>query len=453
MPLSMRRRPALSTVTYRNYLLVILLLIQAYSYVDGWVLGLVLQDIKADLHLSDTQLGFLTGIAFWIFYSCMGIPIARWADRGNRVTIIAVALVAWSVMVSLCAVARSFFQLALIRVGVAVGEAGCVPPAHSLIADYFTRGERPRAVAVYMLGGPVSMIIGYFCGGWLNQLYGWRSTFLFVGIPGVLLSGIARFTLKEPRCEGPSLTGGAERRSCREQLVDKATVKVTLKEVAVTLFGNRTFRHLLMAFSIVSFFVSGITQWQPAFFVRSYGMKTGELGGWFALIYGLGGLIGTYGCGAWASRRAANNERLQLAVVALMTLAFGVFSALVYVPVGRYLAFASMAMAAVGGAAVNGPVFATIQTLVPEHMRATSIAIIYFFCNLIGTGLGPLAVGALSDLLRQWAGEESLRYALLILCPGYLWGGWHLWLASRTVTRDLESSRMAVGPLQGDSGG
>ena len=157
---------------YRNYLLTVLLVILAFNYVDRVALGLLLQDIKVDLDLSDTQLGFLSGIAFALFYSVMGIPIARWADRGNRVMIITVTTALWSVAVALCGLAGSFLQLLLIRIGVAVGEAGCIPPAHSLIADYFTRAERPRAVARYMLGGPLSFVIGYFLAGWLNQLCG-----------------------------------------------------------------------------------------------------------------------------------------------------------------------------------------------------------------------------------------------------------------------------------------
>jgi MFS family permease len=139
-----------------------------------------------------------------------------------------------------------------------------------------------------------------------------------------------------------------------------------------------------------------------------------------------------------AARYAANNERRQLKAMALVICGFGLFSALIYLATNRYVAFGLMGLAAVGGAAVNGPVFATIQTLVPARMRATSIALIYLVANLIGTGLGPLAAGALSDALRPWAGEESLRYALLALSPGYAWAAWHLWQASESVTRDVQ---------------
>jgi MFS family permease len=430
---------------YKNYLLGVLLVILTFNYVDRQALGLVLQNIKTDLDLTDTQLGFLSGIAFALFYSLMGIPIARWADRGNRVTIIALTAAVWSVMVFLCGTATSFLQLMLIRVGVATGEAGCVPPAHSLIADYFARAERPRAVAIYMLGGSLSMLIGYFLAGWLNEFYGWRMTFTLLSLPGLVLAAVAWLTLQEPRrgklamaratplAAAPVAAGGTG-----PEIALASSRRPGLKEAGISLWANETFRHLLFCFSLVSFFGYGILQWQPAFFIRSYRLETGELGTWYAVIYGVGGLLGTYWGGVLASRFAANNERLQLRVMAIVFIAFGFVSVFIYLSPNHYLAFGLIALTTTGGATSNGPLFAAIQTLVPPHMRAVSIAFIYLFANLIGMGLGPLVAGALSDALRPWVGEESLRYSLLLLCPGYCWAGWHLWNASKTVTRDLE---------------
>src|SRR5690606_16896905 len=159
--------------------------------------------------------------------------------------------------------------------GVAVGEAGCVPPAHSLIADYFTRAQRPRAVARYMLGASASGVLGYFLAGWLNQLYGWRTTFLLLGAPGVVLSMVAWFTLKEPR------------RVAQHRPVATSVAQPSLRVVCQTLWRNSTFRHLLFCFAVATFFGHGIAQWQAAFMVRAYHLHTGELGTWFALIYGL----------------------------------------------------------------------------------------------------------------------------------------------------------------------
>lgn len=423
--------------TYRNYLLILLMVILAFNYVDRMTLGIVLQDIKIDLQLTDTQLGFLSGIAFAFFYAVMGIPIARWADRGNRVTIISLTVGLWSAAVALCGTAASFVQLLLIRVGVGLGEAGCIPPAHSLIADYFTRAERPRAVARYMLGIPLALIIGYFAAGWLNELYGWRATFIILGLPGLVLAALAWLTLREPRL-GKSTSKSAP---SADTLSTIAEPQPSLNEVVALLWSNATFRHLLFCFSVWYFFGYGLLQWQPAFFIRSHALQTGELGTWFAAIYGLGGALGIYFGGELAARFAAGNERLQLNACAVAFMFFALLNVCAYLAPNRYLAFAALGLANLGGNMAQGPILATVQTLIPARMRAISVAILYLFANLIGMGLGPLAAGMLSDVLRPWFANESLRYALLILCPGYCWAAWHLWRAGQTVMQDLQAAQ------------
>jgi MFS family permease len=412
--------------------LAILTLIQAFNYVDRVALGVLLQDIKTSLGLSDTQLGLLTGIAFAAFYATMGIPIARWADRGNRVTIISVTTALWSVGVALCGAASTFFQLLLTRMSVAIGEAGCYPPALSLISDRFPRKDRPRAVGRYMLGIPIAMVIGNFGAGWLNQKYGWRLTFVIIGAPGILLALIAYLTLPEPRLARTSADQEAE------------PAPATFRETVASLWRNKAFRNLWLCFSVWGFFGNGIQQWQPSFFVRSYGLGTGELGTWLAIIYAFGGLIGIWLGGELASRYAPNNERLQLVSVAVVYSLLAVLYAVLYLAPNYHMAFSVLAISALIDSATAGPLFAATQTLVPPHMRAMAMALIYFFCNLIGMGLGPLAVGALSDAWRPVFGDESLRYALLTFCPGYFWCGWHLWKASRTVTQDVAHSEESV---------
>jgi predicted MFS family arabinose efflux permease len=393
---------------------------------------LVLQDIKRDLRLSDTQLGFMTGIAFALFYSMLGVPLARWADSGNRITIITLTTAVWSVMVALCGWAVRFPQLMLIRIGVGVGEAGCIPPAQSLMADHFTREERPRASAIYQLGVPLSFVVGYFVAGWINQLYGWRTMFVWLGLPGLVLSVLVWFTLQEPRrgrsVDAPLSTGGVAQSSAP-----------SFKDVCVFLWRNSTFRHLLLAYSVMYFFGYGILQWQPTFFIRSFGMSTGSLGTWFAVVFGGFGFAGTYWGGHMASRYAKGDERLQLRAISVMYCVLAVLSFSVYLCSNMYLALALLAVFAFGQYSIAGPLLATIQTLIPERMRATAIAIIYLFANLIGMGLGPLAAGMMSDALRPAAGDESLRYSLLILSPGYFWVAWHMARASKTVTGAIEA--------------
>jgi MFS family permease len=421
---------------YKNYLLILLMIILAFNYVDRLALGLVLQDIKASFHSSDTQLGLLSGIAFALFYSLMGIPIARWADRGNRRIIISLTTALWSVAVALGGFAANFIQLLLARVGVAVGEAGCMPPAHSLIADYFSRAERPQAVAVYMLGSTLSMLIGYFLAGWLNELYGWQTMFKLLGLPGIVLAVLAWLTVREPR----RLRFRAEAAAPNPAVMATPSApQYTMREVVTTLWKNATFRYLWLNFSVSFFFSHGVVGWQPTYFIRSFGMHTDELGLWLTLIYGVGGTLGTYLGGLLATRYAANNESLQLKATGWVYAGYGVLMAGVFLAPDKYTAITLNTIGTVGASLASGPLFGTIQTVVPERMRAMSITLIYLFANLIGMGLGPLATGALSDFFAPWAGDNSLRYALLTLCPVSLWGSAYLLLAAKTVARDVYS--------------
>jgi len=426
-------------VTYRQYMLGVMVFVWAFNAVDVNALGLAMQNIKIDLHLSDTQLGVLTGIATALLYSIMGVPLARWADRGNRVTILSLTAAVWSVLVCLCGTATSFIQLLLLRMGVGIGEAGCMPTSQSLLADYYTRAERPRAMALFLLGDVICMFFGLFVAGWLNQLYGWRVMFGVLGLPGLLLAALVRLTFKEPRLqkklpeESPAATPG---------IAPPATIAPaptpSLKDVYVTLWTTPTFRHLLLYWSIGAFFASGIVQWQPSFLIRSYSMSTGELGTWMGFLYGSSILVGRLSGGELASRLAANNERLQLKVMALTYCLAGVCSTFIYLSPHRYVVFAFMWLSLTLTNLAFPPSLALLQTLVPERMRAVAVATVYFCAALLGNGFGPLAAGALSDLLRPHFGEESLRYALMALSPGYVWAAWYLWRGSHTVTGDLQ---------------
>jgi MFS transporter, Spinster family, sphingosine-1-phosphate transporter len=421
---------------HKNAALLLLLIILAFNVVDRVALAVMLEDIKGDLDLSDTQLGFITGIAFALFYSVMGIPIGRWADRGNRATIVVLTTGLWSVAVACCAAVTNFTQLLLTRVCVAVGEAGCYPPAFSLISDYFSRAERPRAMARYMLGVPLGIFIGNFVGGWVNELFGWRVTFFVLGVPGLILAVVAALMLKEPR--------SGVRREPRAPSVESAdaAIELSLYRVLVCLWSNVPFRHLVLCFAVWAFFSLGIFQWGPAFFMRTYGLDTGELGTWLAL-FAVGGLVGTYVGGELASRYAANDERLQLRAIGVVLALNGLVTAGVYSATNYHFSFVLLGIQSVVASLINGPIYAVTQTLVPARMRAIASALVFLSSNLVGLGLGPLAVGALSDLLRPAFGDQSLRYALLACCPGFLWCTWHLWQASRTA-RDVATAQVEI---------
>lgn len=423
-------------------MLLLLMVIFAVNFLDRMALGMTLQNIKADLGLSDTQLGLLTGFASAFFFAVAGIPIARWADRGDRVMIIGLMIILQCIAVALFGLAGSFLQLVLLRVVVSAGEAGCVPPAQSLIVDYFRRAERPRAIARYMLGLPLSMVLGYFVAGWLNELYGWRTTFVILGLPGLGLAVLAWFTLHEPRraCAAGVGRGAPQAYTPPESPSAPAP---SLISVCATLWANVTYRHLLVSYSLWIFFGAAIGKWQPTFFIRSHGFETGELGTWLAVVWGVGGGLGIYFGGMWATRYAAENENLQLRVCTGACVVAAVLNVCVYLTPNRYTAFGALALEVFAVSMVKGPMFGTIHTLVPAHMRAVALAILFLAANLIGAGIGPLAVGALSDALLPRFGLDALRYALVLLCPGYFWAAWHLWRASRTVAGDIAVTQTA----------
>jgi len=428
--------------SYKWYLLGLLLLIQAFSSVDRLALGLLNQDIKLDLSLSDSEVGVLDGIAFALFYATVGIPMARWADRGNRVTIVTCTTALWSVAVAVCGAAHSFVQLALNRVVVGIGEAGCVPVTNSMVPDRFGRAERARAMSIIALSSPLATVIGYGAAGWIGQHYGWRTTFLILGLPGVPLAALAAFTLREPRMDqGASVVadGGGQ-----------PVQLLSFWQTCTTLWRIASFRHLTIAYVVALFFNFGIYQLLPMFFIRSYGMQTGELGGWLAVSNGVAGFAGTYLGGELASRFARNNEPAQLKAMAIIFAVTALLFASVFVMPNKELAFGFMALFIILGMTINGPMDAIKQSIVPERTRASSFALVSLLGNLIGMGLGPLAGGALSDLLHPMLGDESLRYALLILTPGYLWAAWHLWAARKTVLQDVSrvESGSAGAPLE-----
>jgi MFS transporter, Spinster family, sphingosine-1-phosphate transporter len=421
-----------STTRQRKYqVLTILLLLSTFSHTDRFALGVVLQRIKVDLSLSDTQLGFMTGIAFALFYAVMGVPIARWADRGNRITIISSTAVLWAAAVATCGFVGSFTQLLLVRIGVGVGEAGSFIPGFSLLADYFSRGERPRAVAIYATGGPLALIVGYLVAGWLDQKYGWRVMFMVLAAPGLVLALVCWATLQDPRRSTESAGDlAAVRFRHREQ-------EPSLLSVCTGLWSNVSFRNLLLSYSIAIFFLYGIMQWQPTFFIRSYGLSSVQIGKYFAICYGLGGLLGTYLGGAWASRYAAHDERRQLRVAGWAMCGSALLAGSVYVVRDARVALALMGAGMCVQTLVNGPLYGTIQTVIPERSRALAMSLVMLCANLVGWGLGPLVAGVMSDILRPWFGEESLRYSLLLLSPGLFWAAYHAFRASKTVMRDV----------------
>jgi len=421
-----RAMPELSS-GYRRYALGLLTLVFTLIYLDRGLIILLLQPIKEDLHLSDTQLGFLTGVAFGLFYATLGLPIARWADRGNRARITSVAIGLWGATLMLCLFITSFFQLVAARVAAAVGESGCMPPTYSLLGDYFPRpAERARAMAVYWLGNPLGLLASFVLGGWLNDHYGWRKTFLLMGLPAAVVGVLVKLTLAEPRA-------GASRESVTQRPLP------ALSEVLITLWRQRSARHLSLAVILLWTMGGGMAPWYAAFMIRSHGMHTAELGVWLGLIFGFGGMMGILSGGYIASRWFGSNERDQMRSSAITVgLLVPCFTLFLLLP-GRYEALLALTPLAVVFNFFLGPSFALMQRLVVDDMRATTLAVVMLFANLIGLGAAPQLVGIFSDLLAPAFGVNSLRYAMLAVSLVALWSAYHFWRAGESVKEDLES--------------
>jgi len=390
--------------SYQWYVLILLTIVYVFNFIDRNILGILGQSIKDELGISDTAFGFLGGIAFAIFYTFMGIPIARLADRKSRKTILSVCLVIWSAMTAMCGFVQSFVHLTLCRIGVAVGEAGGSPPSHSMISDLFPEERRGTALGIYALGIPLGSAIGFLAGGWINELFGWRQAFLVVGIPGLLLALLVYATVREPP------RGFSEVNRQRE---DDAP---PWKEVLTFLWSKRSFRYMSIAGALHAFVGSGVGLYIPMMFERSHGLGTGEIGTWL-FVLGFFGMVGTFGAGWLCDRMGQGDKRWYVWIPGVATMAHVPFAAFTYLYHDPQIALAVYAMAYILGHAYLAPMFALTQALVGVRMRALAASILIFILNIIGLGLGPQITGILSDVLFAWTdlGPDALRWAMLMV--------------------------------------
>ena len=336
----------------RTTALALLFLVSFFNYMDRYMLAVLLPAIKADLQLSDTQIGFITGLAFTLFYVTMGIPIARLADRYNRKNIIAIALSFWSAMTALCGVAQNFAQLAVARVLVGVGEAGASPPSHSLIADLFPVEKRARALSVYSLGAPVGILVGFMLGGWITQLYGWRAALFTVGIPGILVALVVYRKLHEPergaadglaqKSETSPRHAGLDRASGAADGLPQKTEMPPFWFSLKTLMASPTFRHLSVGTGLYTVVWLGVVQWLPSFFTRSFGLEIGAVGTWLAIILSVSQVIGMLLGGWLADRLGATDLRWYVWVPSLAILVSTPMFALTFLTQNPTVAFLSL---------------------------------------------------------------------------------------------------------------
>ena len=422
-----------SKPAYQWYVVVLLTVVYVFNFIDRNILAILGQSIKDELLISDTAFGFLGGIAFAIFYTFMGIPIARLADRKSRKTILAVCLAIWSGMTALCALAQNFTTLLIARIGVAIGEAGGSPPSHSIISDLFPVSKRATALGIYALGIPIGSAVGYLAGGWINEIFGWRMAFFVVGVPGLLLALFVYLTIKEPpRGFSDSVEGTIPKPDAPPPPVS---------EVLRLLWSKRSFRYMSIGGALHAFVGNGVGLYIPMMFQRSHGLGTGELGTWL-FVLGFFGMIGTFGAGYLCDRLGDKDRRWYMWVPGIMTLLHVPFATFTYLYHDPEIALMVYAIAYVLGHGYLAPTFAMTQSLVELRMRALSASILLFLLNIIGLGLGPQITGILSDVIHLTTdlGVDSLRWAMVgVLIFNVISAALYI-LAGRTVNDDLIQS-------------
>lgn len=388
------------TVAASRYGLGMLFLVALFNYIDRAIISILQEPLKADLKLSDTQLGALTGLSFALLYTTMALPIARLADVWNRKRMIAAALAIWSSATAACGLANNFATLVAFRMGVAFGEAGCVPASHSMIADYFPLRQRATALALWGLSSPFGTMLGFAAGGWITQAMSWREAFLAFGIAGVALAPFV-LTMKEP------LRGRFDDHK-------DARLQLPLREALGALWKLRAYRFLALGGAAHAFVVFAGHNWNAPFYGRVHEMPLTQVAVFLALAFGLGGGLGQFLGGFLSDRLGRGDRRWYMWMPAAAS------ALLIPVSLGTYLlddTVASMAFGTVQAVLLNvyfAPIVATTQMLVAPQMRAFTSAVLVLIVNILGLSLGPLLTGAISDALQPAYGADSLRYAILL---------------------------------------
>ncbi len=439
---------------YKVWLVLVLFLVSVFNYADRAILSVLAQPIKEDLHLTDTDLGMLQGLAFAILYSLLGVPLGWLAERVSRKGVIAACIAAWSFMTAACGLAGSFFTLLLGRIGVGIGEAGFQPPVSSLICDHFRADRRGSILALIALGSPFGFLVGQSVGGWIAAEWNWRAAFFALGVPGLLTALLVWFTLREPP------------RGLADGYVAKAEAP-SLPAVLRHLWAMRTFRHLLLAWCITGIAFNAVAQFVVPFYLRGFELPLAVAGAAFGLVAftsnSLGMLLGGFGF----DRLSRRDSRWLLwgpavALVLATPLYFGAFvAAHVWISMG-FIWVANLVLAS-----HFAPTQATFQNLVGPRMRASTTALVYVALGLVGTGGGPTLLGVASDFFAgrafgagdfiascpgghavagaadaldqacRAASTEGLRHALLAVLVFFIWGTVHYLLAARTLRQEL----------------
>jgi predicted MFS family arabinose efflux permease len=387
--------------SYRCYVLALLTVVFVINFIDRQVLSVLIEPIKRELHLTDTQLGLLSGLAFALFYVTFAVPIARLADRKSRRNLITICMIVWSSMTALAGAALNFGHLLVTRIGVAIGEAGCVAPSHSILSDYFRPETRPLALSIYSAGASVGIFLGLLGGGYLAEAVGWRQTLVVVGLPGIVVALVVLLTLREP-VRGMSLPAPVA-----------APVRTHFWADLDSLIKRRTLLLIALAGGFQSMVTYGVANWLPAFFMRAHGMSVSNVGASLAVINGLLAGLGAIIGGGLSSKLARVDRRWLLWVPAFATVFATPLYALAVLSPSVPVSLAFLAPAGFLSLVYVGPALAATHGIAGVSLRATGVALTLFVSNLLGIGGGALLVGVVSDAFAAAEPAMSLRYGLM----------------------------------------
>ncbi|WP_298158226.1 MFS transporter [Brevundimonas sp.] len=421
---------------YRFYVLGMLMVVYTFNFIDRQVLAILAPYIQAEMKFTDSQLGLLGGPAFALVYSTLALPIAWLADRMSRTTIIASSLAVWSGFTALCGLATGFTFLFASRMGVGIGEAGGVAPSYSLVADYFPKAQRARALAVYSFGVPIGTGLGYLFGGLLAAAIDWRAAFVILGLVGVLLAPLFKLTVRDP------IRGGFDRPETAPEaplVVTPAPVQqaASFGQVWAVLLKKPSFWFLSFGAACSSVYGYGAAFWLPSFFQRSMGMEGAERAWYMAGIALFGGTIGIW-LGGWLADKLGKGVK-RAAYPLVPAVGFVIAVPLFFLAMNvedKWLAFFLFLIPQALSLAWLGPVITAIQHLVPSHMRSTASASFLLINNLVGIGLGIYLLGAVSEYLTPRFAEEALRYSLYVGQWFYGLAAILLFISARSLRRD-----------------
>jgi MFS family permease len=406
------------------YALVMLTVIYSLNFLDRTVITILIDPIKHDYHLSDKTMGFISGFGFVIFYSILAAPVARWADRGNRRSIITWGLVIWSGMTALAGIARNAVELTLSRFGVGVGEAAGTAPSSSMISDLFPGGRRSTAMAVYQLGPVFGGFLGAFIGGWVNQYYGWHKAFLVAGIPGLLVAVIFRLTVREPA-----------RGSTEQKRVDPS--QQNLRETFRFMLSQRCYMVLLVGFCFTTFTQFGFGTWTAPFLGRIHHLSSKDIGTYIGTVRAGAGLVGTLMGGYlsdWAGRRNVR-WRIYISAICSMLACPGVL--LFVLSHSLFWCIVGFTIVSATSPVHVGPIVAVSHSVVRVGMRAFATSVIYLISELLGLGLGPFLIGVFNDHYRLRLGVDVIRYSMSTAALTTMVGGLLFCFAARSLERDM----------------